>query len=193
MKPADMESARALQDRIEVRQSDGGKLEMPDWDPQTLGTIRAALTTLAATADLRECFGDKTKLDPIAHLLGTAYGWGGNPRRDAIYDSVTPAQNDGSKPHVLRVRDVPVDGFWSVTVYNAKGFMEKNGLDAYSVNGITAVPDADGGATIHFGGDPKSSNYLPITPGWNYTVRMYRPKKAALEDNWKFPAARPMR
>jgi hypothetical protein len=25
-------------------------------------------------------FGDKAKLDPIDHLLGTAYGWGGPPQ-----------------------------------------------------------------------------------------------------------------
>jgi hypothetical protein len=44
--------------------------------------------------------------------------------------------------------EVPVDRFWSVTVYNAKGFFEKNPYDAYSVNNITAKKNADGGVTI---------------------------------------------
>ena len=42
--------------------------------------------------------------------------------------------------HRLTVKDVPVDGFWSISVYNAKGFFEKNPLDAYSLNNLTAKP-----------------------------------------------------
>jgi hypothetical protein len=42
---------------------------------------------------------------------------------------------------------------------------------------ITAKKDSDGGVTIQFGGcDGKIPNCLPITEGWNYTVRMYRPR-----------------
>ena len=44
-----------------------------------------------------------------------------------------------------------------------------------------------GNVTIHFGGDPGQDNFLPILPGWNYIVRMYRPRKEILEGTWKFP------
>jgi hypothetical protein len=33
---------------------------------------------------------------------------------------------------------VPVDGFWSITVYDAEGRFQKNAYDAYSLNNITA-------------------------------------------------------
>jgi len=42
--------------------------------------------------------------------------------------------------------------------------------------------------TIHFGGDPKQSNYLPIMDGWNYIVWLYQPHKEILDGKWKFPA-----
>jgi hypothetical protein len=88
--------------------------------------------------------------------------------------------------------EVPVDGFWSVTVYNAKGFFEKNPYDAYSVNNITAKKNADGGVTIQFSAcDGKIPNSLPINDGWNYTVRMYRPREEILSGKWKFPEAQP--
>jgi hypothetical protein len=45
--------------------------------------------------------------------------------------------------------------------------------------------------TIHFGGDPKASNYLPIMKGWNYTVRLYQPQAAIADGKWTFPAAVP--
>ena len=37
--------------------------------------------------------------------------------------------------------DVPVDGFWSISVYNADGYFEPNDRNAYSVNNITATPE----------------------------------------------------
>jgi hypothetical protein len=46
--------------------------------------------------------------------------------------------NDGTTNYRLTVKDVPVDGFWSVTVYTAEGYLEPNRYDAYSVNNITA-------------------------------------------------------
>jgi hypothetical protein len=48
----------------------------------------------------------------------------------------------------LTVRDVPVDGFWSISLYNADGFFEPNDRAAYSVNNLTAIPDADGSITV---------------------------------------------
>lgn len=125
-------------------------------------------------------------------ILGTTYGWGGNPDKDAVYVNVVPGKNDGKTPYVLTVSDaIPVDGFASITVYKAKGFMEKNDLNAYSVNNVTAKRNSDGSVTIHFGGDPAQPNYLPITPGWSYIVRMYQPKQEIIDRSWEFPAAVP--
>ena len=51
--------------------------------------------------------------------------------------------------------------------------------------------NADGSMTIHFGGDPKSNNYLRIMPGWNYIVRLYRPRSEIVDGRWNFPEAVP--
>jgi hypothetical protein len=84
--------------------------------------------------------------------------------------------------------DVPVDAFWSISVYNADGFFEPNERGAYSVNSITADRAADGTVPIHFGGDETAPNCLPITEGWNYVVRLYRPRREILDGSWTFPA-----
>ena len=57
-------------------------------------------------------FGDKTEVDPVRRLLGTARGYGGNRLQDAFYINVNPKANDRKTSHTLTVRDVPVDGFW---------------------------------------------------------------------------------
>ena len=46
---------------------------------------------------------------------------------------------------------------------------------------------------IQFGGcDGKAMNCIPITPGWNYIVRLYRPRAEILNGSWKFPEPQPM-
>jgi len=191
--PADVKAANALQDKIEVHQKSPGNFTIPDWDEATLKKMRDAINVLAATkTSTKGMFGDKSQVDPIDHLLGTAFGWGGNPESAAVYDNVVPEKNNGQTPYILTIpKEVPVDGFWSITIYNAKGFMQENDLNAYAVNNVTAKKNPDDTVTVHFGGDPSKSNYLPITPGWNYIVRMYRPKPAVIDGTWTFPRPKP--
>ncbi len=92
-----------------------------------------------------------------------------------------------------KAKDVPVDGFWSISVYDAKGRFVKDKFDAYTLNNITATKDADGSITVQFGGcDGRTANCLPIFPGWNYMVRLYRPRLEILKGTWNFPEAQPL-
>jgi hypothetical protein len=192
--PKDLQQVHALQDAITARQKTNGKFETPIWDEASQNKVRDALLVLASTANsFKNAFGAKGQVDPIQHLLGTAAGWGGNPNKDAAYASFTPAKNDGTTIYKLRVKNVPVEAFWSVSVYDAKGYFEKNPENAYSLNNITAKKSPDGSVDIQFGGcDGKIPNCLPIMKGWNYTVRMYRPEKQILNGTWKFPEAQPV-
>jgi hypothetical protein len=192
--PKDIAQVHALQDRITVAQKATGSLDMPAWDAASHKKVRDALLSLAATQpDFREAFGTREAVNPIHHLLGTAAGWGGNPDKDAVYLSVAPERNDGRTVYRLDVKDVPVDGFWSVSVYNAKGYYEKNAAGAYTVNNITAKKAADGSVPIQFGGcDGQVPNCIPTVDGWNYTVRLYRPRAEVLEKRWQFPAPQPV-
>ena len=134
------------------------------------------------------CSAVGREVDPVRHLIGSAILWGGLPENDAIYLNITPDNNDGTAVYKLNVQDVPVDGFWSVTVYNAKGYLDPNPYNAYSLNNITAEKNADGSVAVQFGGcDGKIPNCLPTMAGWNYMVRLYRPRAEVLSGTWKFP------
>jgi hypothetical protein len=191
--PDDLPVVHGLQDAVDVQQDAHGRFEIPDWDPVSQNTVRQALLSLAATlTDTKRMFGTRETTDPVRHLIGSASAWGGNPESDALYLNITPAGNDGAGVHRLTVKDVPVEGFWSITVYNADGYLSANPLNRYSYNSLTATPDADGATTIQFGGcTDDSANCLPITPGWNYLVRLYRPRPEILNGDWTFPAAQP--
>lgn len=190
--PRDMKAGAALQDKIAVAQASPGGFEIPDWDEDQRQAVRTGLLAGARyLPDARNAFGDEGAVDPVRRLFATAAGWGGNAEKDAIYVNQSVANADGRQAYTLTLPKVPVDGFWSVTVYNAKGYYEEP-LKAVSVNNVTAQPNTDGTTTIRFGGDPGAANALNIMPGWNYIVRLYRPRAEILDGSWKFPAAIPV-
>ena len=193
--PEDLNQVHTLQDRIKVEQPSPGKFEVPNWDPVSQTKVRDALVSLGTTiSDTKRMFGSgPSEVDPVRHLIGTAILWGGLSEKDAIYLNITPQRNDGSAIYKLNFHDVPVDGLWSITVYNAKGYLEPNQYNAYSINSITAKKNADGTVDVQFGGSHgKSPNWLPTVPGWNYMVRFFRPRTEILNGTWKFPEARPV-
>ena len=155
--------------------------------------MRNALAALGQTlADTRHMFGTRDEVEPLKHLIGTAVGLGGNPERDALYVSVFPADNDGATIYRLTVEDVPVDGFWSISVYDAEGYFDDDPHGACTVNNLTAKRNADGSVTVQFGGRDDTVNCLSIEPGWNYVVRLYRPRAELLDGRWTFPEAQPV-
>lgn len=184
----DMKEAYLLQDAVRIEQAEKGRFEVPDWQKDEVEEMRNKVMAVASTvSDATKFFGVKEELDPVYWMLGTAMGWGGLPAQDAMYAINVPEKNDGKTAYTLTVKDVPVDAFWSVTLYDDKGWMPVNKFNAYSFNNVTAKNGKDGSVTIHFGGDPKADNFLPIVPGWNYIARMYKPKKEILDGSWTFP------
>jgi len=185
---ADVKAAHALQDAIVVKQDNKGEFVVPAWKQEEVEAMRSTINVVAAAAtDSSKAYGRKEELDPVYWILGAAIGWGGLPAKDSTYTGGFPEKNDGKTPYTLTVKDVPVDAFWSVTVYDKEGMFAVNEHNAYSYNSVTAKRGKDGSVTIHFGGDPKQDNFVPIVPGWNYVVRMYRPRKEILDGSWKFP------
>jgi len=184
--PGDVASVNALQDRITLSAAAARPFPLPDYDAPSLDRTRAALLELAkGYAGFDGAFGARADVDPVRHLIGTAAGWGGLPSTEATYVNVGPGLPVGE--YRLTVRDVPVDGFWSISLYNADGYFDDDG-SAVSVNNLTAERDPDGAVTVHFGGcGDGRTNCLGIRDGWNYLVRLYRPRPEVLDGSWTFP------
>jgi hypothetical protein len=188
--PRDLEKAHEAQDMIKVEGGGSGPFDAPEWDQEALAVGRKALNDFAAALgfEASKAFGRKDEVEPTSFLIGAAAGWGGLPQSTAMYEIDSVSANDGKTPYKVTAKDVPVDAFWSVTVYNADGYLEANDLKVNSYNNITAEPNEDGSITIHFGacGDGRV-NCIPITPGWNYAIRMYEPRQAIRSGEWTFP------
>ncbi len=186
--PGDIAVANAAQDGLRIFGGGKGPYKAPDWDLDQLRTARQALNELSKLGfDTTYAFGMPDQTKPIDHLVGAAVGWGGLPRERAYYEIASVSDNSG-RPHAVTVKNAPVDAFWSITVYNAEGYIDKNELGVYSFNNVTAKSNGDGSHTIHFGGcEDGRINCIPIMEGWNYTARMYEPRAEILEKSWVFP------
>jgi len=190
--PEDVKAANALQDRMKIEAASSTPYTHPDYDQASYEAVYKQLLELSkGMPDSKRTFGRKEEVDAVRHLLGTAFGWGGLPEYEAFY--VTRGEPRKAGDYTLTVKDVPVDGFWSISIYNKDGYFEPNEYDSYSINNLTARPDKDGSITLHFGTDPAGKdNFLYVMDGWNYAVRLYQPHDEILEGKWTFPEPQPV-
>jgi hypothetical protein len=190
--PDDVAQVNGIQDRFAIAAQSSEPFVLPDYDEASFTATRQTWLDEAAKgmAGTHGMFGTKQEVDPHIHRIGTAAGWGGLPEREAFYISVEPHLPVGT--YRINAKDVPVDAFWSITVYNADGFFQRNDRDAYSVNNITGAKNDDGSVTVHLGGNEDQPNSLPLTEGWNYLIRLYRPRPEVLDGTWAFPALEPV-
>jgi hypothetical protein len=186
--PDDVAQVNAIQDGFSLTAVSEEPFVLDDYDQTSFDSTREALLSEAnkSVSGTHGMFGTKDEVDPVVHRIGAAAGWGGLPEHEAYYVLVDPKLPIGR--YRITAKDVPVDAFWSVSVYDANGFFQKNDLGAYSVNNISGMKNDDGSLTVNLGGDGEEPNSLPLPEGWNYTVRMYRPRPEVLDGTWTFPS-----
>jgi hypothetical protein len=89
----------------------------------------------------------------------------------------------------------PVNGFWSLTVYNKEHFFEPNKLNRFSLGtkSKSVTQNADGSLTLYFQnnspGADNETNWVP-TPADEFSlyIRAYWPKDTILNGSWTPPA-----
>lgn len=109
----------------------------------------------------------------------------------------TGAQLDGTKTYKITFaagETPPVDGFWSLTLYNQYHFFHPNDLKRYSLGtkNETLKLNADGSLTLYAGakspGAGQESNWLPAPKGtFSLYIRAYWGKEAILDGSWQPP------
>ena len=154
-------------------------------------------------------FTTKTGLygtDYLMRALVTAIGLGANRPQDAVYPtSLKDADDDayeGSNRYVIHFAKgltPPVEGFWSITMYNSQYFFVPNPINRYSISprqNLKANPD--GSIDIYVQkdnpGPDRESNWLPAPPDkFVLMLRMYWPNEndpSILNGTWTIPACR---
>ena len=184
---ADVAEVNRLQDQLSIAAKASRPYSHPAYDEASLTATRDAVLALAkGISDTDDMFGKKSGVEPTRHLIGTAMGWGGLPASEAYYYLMTEPRQGGR--FTLTFADVPVDAFWSVTIYNQDGYLEPNPYDSYSLNGVTAEKEGDGTIILNLSPDGEGlKNHLYIMDGWNYALRLYRPRPEVVDKTWTPP------
>jgi len=136
----------------------------------------------------------------------TYFGLGANRTQDAVYPtSATTADGkpyNGANKYVMHFpkgQAPPVNGFWSLTMYDAKYFFVDNPLNKYTVSPRNELKyNEDGSLDIYIQnespGKDKEANWLPAPKGdFVLMMRLYWPKEKApsiLDGTWKPPAVK---
>lgn len=171
-----------------------------------LAAIRASIPTLGTEANGWTNFSDTIGVygNKYAARAGVALsGLGANPPEDASYPLlVRDADGDplvGEQDYVLHFEAdalPPVAAFWSLTMYDAKGYQVANELDRFALGDRDPlVYNADGSLDIFLQhvnpGPEREANWLPTPTGpIGPTLRLYVPAPEALDGRWQPPAVR---
>ena len=139
----------------------------------------------------------------LQRALVTAIGLGANRPQDAIYPTSTGPdlvkKYDGSKKYVMRFekgQTPPVDGFWSLTMYDKDYFFVDNPLNRYTLSQRNKFKtNADGSVDLYIQaespGKDKESNWLPAPKDeFVLMMRLYWPKEkppSLIDGSWKIP------
>jgi hypothetical protein len=186
--PHDVAEVNRLQDQLVIDANSSEPYTHSIYDQKSLNATRDALLRLGeGLPDTDRMFGKKSDVDPTRHLIGTAVGWGGLPESEAYYYLETEPQPAGR--YTFTFQDVPVDGFWSVTIYNRDGYLEPNIYDSYNMNGVTSEAGEDNEIVLNLSPDGDGlTNHLYVMDGWNYALRLYKPQRSAIDKTWTPPS-----
>lgn len=189
--PGDIAEVNRLQDQLVLTMESANPYTHPDYDQESLTETRDALLTLSkGLPDASRMFGAPSQVDPIRHLLGTAMGWGGLPEEEAYYYIETEPREVGR--YTFTFEDVPIDAFWSVTIYNRDGYFEANPYGSHNLNSVTARAGADGSITLNLAPQAEGlTNHLFVMDGWNYALRLYKPHASVINKTWTPPTPQP--
>jgi len=135
-------------------------------------------------------------------------GLGANLTEDAFYASASTG-SDGAKfssanKYVIHFNEdeiPPVNGFWSLSMYNDKILFAANPIDRYCLGSLsdpTLIKNPDGSIDLYIQRDSPDSakmpNWLPApaTGGFSLTLRLYWPQQQVVDKTWVPPAVQPV-
>ncbi len=182
--PVDLAEAGELQEKLKLSQkARGSYVPSYKWNQQEVVKMRAHFEQVIKDKGIKSdvMFGKRGTMTDEQHNVGTAGGWGGFEKAQAVYPLYYPTS---TAYQTLTLKDVPAGAFWSLTVYDDGGFAQ---TDTYNINSQFAIKNKDGSVTINFGGDKNTINYMETFKGWTLTLRLYRPTAAYFNGKWKKP------
>mgnify|MGYP003857654199 CR=1 FL=1 len=190
-----LEEAKKYQDQMSITAKSATEFKSMAVDKtsfyETEHALKAKAPALLASSPLEATFGmftdptdsSKELFTKEKYAMGAALGWGGAQLVDNLYELSRNYPAD--QCHQMTFEDPKNKAFWSVTVYDKKGFMFGE-LANQSSN--TAKPNKDGTYTVSFGCGDDAINNIPTknaTGVFNLAMRHYIPSDKVRIDGYR--------
>lgn len=190
--PAEVALVNSLQDQFVITAANANPLPPFDWDMASLYALRAEYESQAAGFPNRNgMMGPRGQVNEETRHIAAATSWGLFPEWDATY--LTDFPGVGTDQCFTATYDVPENGaFWSITVYDATGFIA---YERSVVNSSNATLNADGTFTVFYGSEALCGdvpNRLDSPEGWNLMMRIYLPGPSVLDGSYTLPQVMPV-
>jgi hypothetical protein len=131
------------------------------------------------------------------------FGLGANPPEESIYPNLQRDEHgealNGARRYAVRFdadQLPPVDAFWSLSVYDTRGYQVENEIDRFALGDRDELLyELDGSLELVLAHVRPSkewvANWLPVPEGaFVVTMRLYLPQESALNGTWNPPPAR---
>ena len=189
------EEARQLQDQMIITANSNNKFAAVPVNKKSFdeveNTLKAQMPAIvkrdgidAITGMFTDPRDDSKKLfTEEKHQVGAAIGWAGAQLVDNVYEVSGNYPSDTC--YQATFEDPQNKAFWSITVYDKKGFMFN---DIASVNSNTALVNKDGSYTVSFGCSSDSPNNIKTnnsTGVFNLGIRHYMPSDKVRNEGYR--------
>jgi hypothetical protein len=184
----EIERVNALQDQFSVTSATGGDFPGFLWDRASLDVQRAVYEEESKSYESwAGMMGRRGEVNEETRHVAAAAAWGLFPETEATYLNYKPSEARADTCYKATYSVPDNDGFWSITVYGADGFMKS---DHNTVNESNVTLNEDGTFTVHFGPEDScgdAPNRVDTTDGWNFLFRVYRPGASVLSGEYTLP------
>ncbi|MCK5360062.1 MAG: DUF1254 domain-containing protein [Gammaproteobacteria bacterium] len=182
----DLPKVHQFQNLIEVSVTTKKSFPAPAHNQKNMIALRNELVKEAAAvgsmSGMMVARGEGSSETPRLRILGAASGWGLLPDADASYLFSPEGAGKVDQCYSQTFEQPPVDEFWSITMYGADSYLYQN--EGIILNGYNTVANEDGTVTVYFGSAEQCgdvNNRLATTDGWEYLLRLYKPRLAELK------------
>ncbi|WP_297097728.1 DUF1254 domain-containing protein [uncultured Draconibacterium sp.] len=184
----EVEMVNGLQDQFIIKSVTNEEFPEFTWDKQSLDSLRNVYNAESANySSWKGMQGKRGEVNEKTRHIAAAAAWGLLPEEAATYLNYKPKESNTDKCYTATYSIPENNGFWSITVYGADGYIKSENC---LLNGSNVTLNDDNTFTVYYGSEEACGdvpNRLDAPDGWNILFRIYRPGESVLDGSFTLP------
>lgn len=186
--PQDIKEVNAYLNQIKISTESAQEYQPKSFPQEAYQAMNTMLKNkLKTLKNTQYCYGSKEHVIPNKFRICAINGFGGLPAYGMYSERRTI--KDPNKGYFMHIDQVPMDGFWSITVYDEEGLFDESNPVSNTISSVVAKRNQDGSTTVNIGscGEKKPTNCIETEKNAAYILRIYKPDSEVTEHIWQIP------